>query len=138
MTRPTYSIDFDAPGEFLRLTLRGDWDTDITERFAADVATTLRKMLASGTRHGHLRTLIDMREKNLLPQNVVAEFAKMVRPDSPSFRIAMIVATKLHALQAKRISDDKRAVFDSEAAAMAWLMEGAPAPLDAQGDPRIG
>lgn len=124
MDDPTYMIEADAPGEFLRLTLTGYWNPEITARFAADVAATLARMLATGTRRGHLRTLIDMRQKHLLPQNVAADFAQMVRPESPSRRIAMLVSGAVHRLQAKRMCDDRRRVFDSEEAALAWLNEG--------------
>jgi hypothetical protein len=121
MAEPTYTIDADAKGEFLKLTLKGDWNAAITERFAADVALTLRRMLVTGTRQGHLRTLIDMREKNVVPQNVAAEFARMVRPDSPSKKIAMLVSGALHRMQAKRLGDARHALFDTEEAALAWL-----------------
>jgi len=128
MTEPTYEIEPDAANEFLRLTLTGDWNVDITARFAADVAAALQTMIAHGARPGHFRTLIDMRRKNLLPQNVAAEFAKMVRPDSPSKRIAMLVSGAIHRIQAKRIADDRRAVFDREEDALVWLMDdGVPA-----------
>lgn len=121
MTQPTYHIDANVPGAFLRLHLAGDWDAEITARFAADVAKTLHRMLASGLRHGELRTLIDMREKHILPQNVAAEFAKMVRPGSPSKRIALVVSSALHRLQAKRIGDARHRIFDTEHDALAWL-----------------
>ncbi len=122
MARPTYEIEADTAGAFLRLTLTGDWDAEIAARFAADVAATLRRMSAEGVRHGTLRTLVDMRHKNVVPQNVAAEFAKMVRPDSPSKRIALLVSGALHRLQAKRIADARQRVFDDEDAALAWLL----------------
>lgn len=121
MTEPTYHIEPDVPGKFLRIVMAGDWNPDITARFADDVAQTLRTMLATGLRHGELRTLIDMREKHVLPQTVAAEFAKMVRPDSPSKRIALIVSSAIHRLQAKRIADARQSIFDSEEAALDWL-----------------
>ncbi|KQN93085.1 hypothetical protein ASE95_10935 [Sphingomonas sp. Leaf231] len=121
MTKPTYKIEPDVRGEFLRLTLTGDWGAEIAARFADDVAATLQRMLKSGLRHGHLRTLIDMREKNVLPQEVANHFARMVRPDSPSRKIALIVSGPLHRLQTKRIADHRHAVFGDEATALAWL-----------------
>ncbi|MDR6787590.1 hypothetical protein J2Y58_000931 [Sphingomonas sp. BE138] len=123
MTEPTYKIEADAAGEFLKLTLTGDWNVDITERFGREVAATLGQMLATGTRHGHLRTLIDMRHKNVVPQTVAAEFGRMVRPDSPSKKIALLVSGALHRMQAKRLSDHRHRLFDTEAAARAWLFE---------------
>lgn len=121
MTPPTFHIEADAPGEFLKLTLAGDWDEEIAARLAVDVAATLRRMLAGGTRHGHLRTLIDMRRKNVLPQTVAADFAKMVRPDSPSKKIALVFSGPLHRMQAKRIADDRCALFNNVEEAHAWL-----------------
>ncbi len=123
MTQPTYTIEPNPANEFLRLTLTGDWDMEITTRFTADVAIALQTMIAHGARPGHFRTLIDMREKKLLPQNVAAEFAKMVRPDSPSKRIAMLVSGAIHKMQANRIASERHAVFMAEDAAMAWLLE---------------
>ncbi|KQU61730.1 hypothetical protein ASG67_00620 [Sphingomonas sp. Leaf339] len=128
MIAPTYFIEPDAANEFLRLTLTGDWDVAISQRFAADVARTLREMIGQGARPGHLRTLIDMRRKSLLPQNAAAEFAKMVRPDSPSKRIAMLVSGAIHRLQARRMSGERHQVFGSEEAAMAWLMDPSAPP----------
>ncbi len=128
MIAPTYSIEPDAANEFLRLTLTGDWDVAIAQRFGADVTRTLRKMIGQGVRPGHLRTLIDMRRKNLLPQNAAAEFAKMVRPDSPSKRIAMLVSGAVHRLQAKRMSGDRHQIFELEEAAMAWLKDPSAPP----------
>jgi hypothetical protein len=81
-------------------------------------------MLSTGTRHGHLLTFIEMREKHVAPQSVAAEFAKMVRPDSPSRRVAILLSGTLHRLQAKQILDDRHAVFPAEDEALAWLMEG--------------
>jgi hypothetical protein len=87
-----------------------------------EVAAAIRAMIAAGARPGHFLTLIDMSRKNILPQHVAAEFAKMVRPDSPSRRIAMVVSGAIHRIQAKRIGDDgKRRCFDSVAEARAWL-----------------
>lgn len=121
MIPPTFYIEADAPGEFLKLTLTGDWDAEITARFAAEVGTTLRRMVAGGTRHGHLRTLIDMKRKNVVPQHVAAEFAKMVRPDSPSKQIALVFSGALHRMQTKRIADERCALFESVEEARAWL-----------------
>ncbi|VXC33912.1 hypothetical protein [Sphingomonas sp. 8AM] len=124
MTPPTFHIEADAPGEFLKLTLAGDWDSAVSARFGAEVAVTLRQMLAAGTRHGYLRTLIDMKRKNVLPQTVVADFAKMVRPDSPSKRIALVFSGPLHRMQVKRIADERCALFDNVEDARAWLYAG--------------
>ncbi|GAA4217334.1 hypothetical protein GCM10022253_15620 [Sphingomonas endophytica] len=121
MTPPTFHIEADAPGEFLKLTLAGDWNEEISARFGVAVAATLRQMLVDGTRHGQLRTLIDMKRKNVLPQTVVADFAKMVRPDSPSKRIAMVFSGALHRMQVKRIADHRCALFDNVEEARAWL-----------------
>lgn len=123
MADPTFDIVADAQREFLHLTLTGDWNKETGARFAEEVDATLRAMVAAGTRHGHLRTMIDMRRKNILPQNVAAEIARLVRPDSPSRRIALIIGRPLHRMQARRIIDERYAIFDTDAAAMAWLSE---------------
>jgi hypothetical protein len=122
MIPPTFTIDTDPAREFLHLTLAGDWDQPTAIRFGEAVTGAIGTMLAAGARHGHFLTLLDMSRKNILPQNVAAEFAKMNRPDSPSRRIAMVVSGAVHMMQAKRISNDsRRRCFDTEAAARAWL-----------------
>ncbi|WP_294297290.1 hypothetical protein [uncultured Sphingomonas sp.] len=121
MVQPTYHIMPDVAGAFLRIDLAGDWDAEITARFTADVTKTLREMLAGGLRQGELRTLIDMRDKNILPRHLVAEFARLVRPDSPSKQIALVVSSALHRLQTKRVADERSRLFDTEAEALAWL-----------------
>ncbi len=124
MITPTYEIVPDAAGEFLTLRLAGDWDMPTAMRFAEDVADAIRGMIALGARPGHFLTLIDMRRKNILPQNVADEFIKMVRPDSPSKRIAMLVSGAIHHMQAKRIASERHRIFGCEQDAIAWLREG--------------
>ncbi len=122
MVAPTFTIDTDPAREFLHLTLTGDWDQPTAERFAAAVPKAIHGMIAAGARPGHFLTLLDMSRKNILPQNVAAEFAKMIRPDSPSKRIAMVVSGAVHRIQAKRIGKDgSRRCFDTEAQARDWL-----------------
>ncbi len=122
MVAPTYTIETDPAREFLHLTLAGDWDQPTAERFGTAVAKAIGTMRAAGARHGHFLTLLDMSRKNILPQNVAAEFAKLIRPDSPSKRIAMVVSGAVHLMQAKRIgSDDTRRCFLTEAEAREWL-----------------
>lgn len=128
MTDPSYHILPDVKGAFLRIEMAGNWNADIVARFSAEVTQTLRDMLANGLTHGELRALIDMREKHVLPQNVAAEFAKLVRPDSPSKRIAVLVSGAIHRLQAKRIGDARQGIFADEPAALAWLGISPPCP----------
>jgi hypothetical protein len=121
MVEPTYTIAPDPPRGFLHLTLAGNWNAEMTGRFVADVNATLRQMLATGVRHGELRTLVDMRHKNILPQDAVAEITRMVRPNSPSKCIALLIAGPLHRMQAKRLVDERYAIFNDEPPALAWL-----------------
>ncbi len=132
MVPPTFTIDTDPAREFLHLTLTGDWDQPTAERFGLEVTKAIRGMVAAGARPGHFLTLLDMSRKNILPQNVAAEFAKMIRPDSPSKRIAMVVSGAVHRIQAKRIgNEDRRRCFDTEAEARGWLFtpdDAVPSP----------
>lgn len=123
MTPPSYTIEPDAAGEYLHIVMSGHWNEAITAQFSADVAKVLERMLRSGTRHGHLRTLIDMRHKNVVPQSVASEFARMVHPGSPSKRIALVFSGAVHRLQAKRIADDRCRTFDDLDDARSWLFE---------------
>ncbi|MBI0474345.1 hypothetical protein D9601_03070 [Sphingomonas sp. MA1305] len=122
MAPPRYDIRPDANARFLRVTLSGDWDVAISERFATDIAERLRTMLAGGVRHGELRTLIDMRDKMVLPQQAAAHFTRLIRPGGPSKRIALLASGALHRLQVKRFIDDRCRLFEHETDAMAWLL----------------
>lgn len=122
MVQPVYTIETDPSRSFLHLTMAGDWDVPIADRFSADVAKAIGAMIAAGARPGHFLTLVDMSDKNIAPQPVAARFAGMIRPDSPSRRIAMVVSGAMHRIQAKRIGNDPRVrCFDNRAAAQAWL-----------------
>jgi hypothetical protein len=94
----------------------------LTTVFVADLERTIRGMIGAGARYGQFLTIVDMREKNILPQQAAAEFAKIVRPDSPSRKIALVVSGTLHRLQAKRLStQEKHRIFDREDEALEWL-----------------
>lgn len=122
MALPRYDIRPDAEARFLRVTLSGDWDTATSERFATDIAERLRLMLAGGVRQGELRTLIDMRDKMVVPQQATAHFTRLIRPGGPSKRIALLASGALHRLQVKRFIDDRCRLFEHETDAMAWLL----------------
>ncbi len=127
MVPPSFVIEPDPAREFLRITMTGDWTMDTLDRFAAEVGTTLRTMVAAqGVRHGHLMTLVDMTRKGVLPQDVGNAMAAMVNGrDTPSRKIAHVVKGAIHKFQARRLSDDPRIrQFDTEAEAVIWLFEG--------------
>ncbi|KQR87584.1 hypothetical protein [Sphingomonas sp. Leaf343] len=90
--------------------------------FLADLERTIRAMIGAGATYGEFRTIVDMSGKNILPQHAAAEFAKIVRPDSPSRKIALVVSGSLHRLQARRLSSaDKHRIFDRREEALEWL-----------------
>ena len=124
MVQPVYLIETDPGRSFLHLTMAGDWDVPTADRFAVEVARAIGTMVAAGARPGHFLTLIDRSDKNIVPQAVAARFARMIRPDSPSKRIAMIVSGAMHRIQAKRIGNDPRIrCFDTGPAAREWLFD---------------
>ena len=117
-----YRFETDPIRNFLRIELVGLWDRSLAIVFAAEVEQTIRGMIEAGATHGQFRTLVDMSKKNILPQHAVAEFAKIVRPDSPSIKIALVVSGVLHRLQAKRLSTtEKHRIFDRQDEALEWL-----------------
>jgi hypothetical protein len=117
-----YKFETDPVRNFLRVELAGTWDQPLTTVFVADLERTIRGMIGAGARYGQFLTIVDMREKNILPQQAAAEFAKIVRPDSPSRKIALVVSGTLHRLQAKRLStQEKHRIFDREDEALEWL-----------------
>jgi hypothetical protein len=117
-----YRFETDPARNFLRVELDGVWDESLTAAFVVDLERTIRGMIGAGAIYGEFRTIVDMSRKNILPQNATAEFAKIMRPDSPSRRIALVVSGTLHRLQAKRLSTmDKYRIFDRDDDALAWL-----------------
>ncbi|KQM63195.1 hypothetical protein ASE75_11980 [Sphingomonas sp. Leaf17] len=134
MVDGSYSFETDPARNFLRINLTGNWDLPLVERFTTDVATTIRGMIVAGATPGEFRTIVDMSRKYILPQNAVSELGRMIRPDSPSRKIALLVSGTLHKLQAKRFTvSDKHRTFDQESDAVAWLWTDAddtasPAP----------
>ncbi len=122
MSDGRYKFETDPVRNFLRVELAGTWDQPLTTVFVADLERTIRGMIGAGARYGQFLTIVDMREKNILPQQAAAEFAKIVRPDSPSRKIALVVSGTLHRLQAKRLStQEKHRIFDREDEALEWL-----------------
>lgn len=121
MVDPTDTIAPDAPREFLRLTLPGDWNAEITARFAGDVNAMLRQKSATVVRHGELRTQVDLRHRNIISQDAVAEIARMMRPDSPSRCIAPLMASPLGRMQAGRLIDERYTIFNDEPDALSCL-----------------
>ena len=126
MSDGRYKFETDPVRNFLRVELAGTWDQPLTTVFVADLERTIRGMIGAGARYGQFLTIVDMREKNILPQQAAAEFAKIVRPDSPSRKIALVVSGTLHRLQAKRLStQEKHRIFDREDEALEWLWAAA-------------
>ncbi len=122
MVAPSFSIECDPAGPFLHLSLVGDWNRVIADRFATEVAGGIRGMIAAGALPGTFLTLIDMSRKNILPQDIATDMARMLRPDSPSRRIAFVVSGSLHLLQARRLCESEgRRCFPTEEVARQWL-----------------
>lgn len=125
MPHPLFTIAPDRTNEFLRLTLTGSWSPDIVALFEVEVYQTLKAMIGRGGRPGHFLTLVDMRDKQIVPQNVATDMARLIRPDSPSKRIALIASSALHKMQVKRVAGiEKYAFFDTEEPALTWLFDG--------------
>ena len=122
MSDGSYHFETDIDRNYLRLNLAGMWNQRLATAFLSDLEQTIRGMLGAGARYGEFRTLVDMSRKNILPQDAVAEFQSVIRPDSPSRRIALIVSGPLHKMQTKRIAiSDKHRIFDREGDALEWL-----------------
>jgi hypothetical protein len=125
MADPLFLIEPDSARKLLRITQTGNWTMETVQRYAAALSDAVRHMmLVDGVKHGELITLIDMTSKGVLPREVADALGRMVRPDSPSRRIAFVTSGALHRLQARRLVSDPRVrIFDREADALAWLME---------------
>ncbi len=119
---PGHRIETDPSREFMRLTLWGDWANAQNDQLGIDHAKAVQDMKAAGARHGRFRTLVDIREKRLREQEVIAEFRRSIATNSPSRRIAIIVTPDLPTSMAHEMAAPGHVVIVySEDEAMAWL-----------------
>ena len=119
---PGHRIEIDPSREFMRLTLWGDWANAQNDQLGIDHAKAVQDMKTAGARHGRFLTLVDIREKRLREREVVAEFRRSIATNSPSRRIAIIVARDLPTSMAAEMAEPGHVLIAySEDAAMAWL-----------------
>jgi len=105
----------------------GMWTVDQVQRHFHDLERNIRAMRA---RCGTARVLADMRHAQVqtaeVVQVMISETARIYREHD---RVAVIVATKLMAMQVKRSSTvHDRQTFEDHAQALAWLVSQIPAP----------
>ena len=126
-TEDAFQIDVDLSRNLIRATLRGYWDLATTSNFTEELHKTLAETAAHpGTNAPRL--LIDARNQGVQSQIVVATAGEgMVELKGPSPRVATLISSTLHKMQATRIaSPDQHRLFSSESEALAWLLADQP------------
>lgn len=119
-----YQIDVDLPRHLVRATLHGYWDAGTATDFSRDLDEALVQA-ASPSASVATRLLIDARDQGVQSQEVVASFgSRMIDFKGSRPRIALLVSSTLHKMQATRIASlDQQELFSSEQKAIAWLLD---------------
>ncbi len=122
-----FAIRFDTGDKLLDIEVRGHWDIPTVARFGGAVATMVSRLPALGCPLGQQVTLFDMTGFAVQSQDVLPPLQKLAAdPGITSRRIAIVTASALLKMQAKRIAPHFHR-FDDRAAAIEWLMENDPA-----------
>ena len=124
MAEQAYQIDIDLKRNLVRATLNGYWDLKTASNFTED----LHKGIAEAAAHADgipPCLLIDARHQGVQSQDVVATAGmSLIDFKGPRLRVAILVSSTLHKMQATRVASlDQQQLFSSEADALAWLLE---------------
>ena len=119
-----YEIKVDTSQHLVCATLHGHWDFKFASEFAQELHRALEDA-ASHTASVVTRLLIDARDQGVQSQDVVAIAGnRMIDFKGPRPRVALLVTSTLHKMQAARIASlDQQELFSSEQEALAWLLE---------------
>jgi hypothetical protein len=114
-----HRIEFEAEAGILAVRLTGFLDDTASRRFADDLAVAIKAIRVSGQ---PLLFLVDNSEGRVASPPVAQALAERLRTEyRPGDRTAIIVASSLNKLQARRFSGSANEVFMSEKAARTWL-----------------
>ena len=115
-----YLIEVDHGRDMVRATLDGYWDPTVATDFAQDLLLAF-----AGERHTPLNLLVDARKQGVQSQEVVTALAARTNSfNLPIDRVAVLIGSSLHKMQARRIAPaEKYRLFSSETEALAWLCQ---------------
>ncbi|MBT2186255.1 hypothetical protein [Sphingobium nicotianae] len=123
-----YEIAIDSDRHFLRMTMRGYWDTAIFEAFAREFRRALHILNQTG---GARRALVDGREFAVQSSEIAEMFGKLIADcyGQMAPRTATLVSATLNKLQSDRAGVQNARYFNDPAEAEAWLFEEDEPPL---------
>lgn len=131
-----YSIETWPTQNLVKVTVTGFWDTESIERFSQEVESAI--LHVKRVTHRPVLLLSDGSKGPIQHRDSISEMQKLAARFKNDIKCMafLVIGSALHTMQVRRVDpSDNRRVFDNEAAAMAWLMEGdgsvmaAPPPL---------
>lgn len=126
----TYAVTIEPHRKLLRVKLGGFFGVSDVEALETEKRAALVRLNCGRNQHF---TLVDVSDCKLQPQDVFGAFqAAIADPRHMARRIAFVTGSSLARMQVRRmLRRDDADIFDSVAAAEAWLF--APVPLRAAG-----
>lgn len=121
----TCALSSIASTALVKVAIRGFWDERLMRAFAHDFVAEMRKVDSGENRH---LVLVDLSSAAIQSQDVFEAFrAMLVGGQTTARRLAIFTGSVPMRMEARRVTTLRQniALFDSEAKAMAWLMEGA-------------
>ncbi|MFV0625536.1 STAS/SEC14 domain-containing protein [Sphingomonas sp. ac-8] len=116
-----YRVDIDSAHRLVTVTLRGFLTIAEAEAYMAELRTAHARTPAL---RGDFRMLLDLRDAMLPSREVLAVFRERHAALPHASRLALVTASALTRLQARRaIPHPALAFFDTPEAARAWLLE---------------
>lgn len=128
-----FEIRIDPPRQMVHIRMRGFWDHDMTDAFAAELDCQLARILAHGARKGELLGLVDLRALDTLDQDIARRFRALAAgPGAYGARVCLLVDTMLMKLQMRHVvaGHAQFRLFRGEEAALGrhWLITGEEPP----------
>jgi hypothetical protein len=122
-TNKLYRIEVDISRRLLKITLRGAWDMQAVDRYGDALAAAEAKLAMADSGSKEALILIDVRELQIQQQDVAEHYRKLaVHTALPPGKLAMVLTSGLLKLQMKRMGTGRQRFFESEDAAIEWLM----------------
>lgn len=116
-----FSIRADLDQRLLDIKLKGYWDLATVEHFARCAERAAMALRRAGCPPGEQLTLVDNRALSIQSQDVVKRFDALIETRlNRSHRTAVVVASPLLRMQAKRVGPDHR-FFEDRESALGWL-----------------
>jgi hypothetical protein len=122
MTGRDYVLQVDGARGVVIATLRGLWTPEVVQAYGVALDTALTELARAGTPRGRALVLVDRRELQVMPRDVVDASVEMVSRVLRVRKVAVVVPNVLSKFQSDRILPSSRRFFGLDEA-MAWLLE---------------